>query len=128
MGPIEFKAATTEEELRKIRRLNHRTFAEELGQYAADASGELVDRFHASNSYFLALDGDELIGMIASHSTTPFSIEKRLADPVGMLAPFAAPSEIRMLAIRESTGTAWWREVCSGRSSRMRGTPGGRTC
>jgi hypothetical protein len=34
------------------------TFAEELGQYEVNPEGELVDRYHGLNSYFVAKSGD----------------------------------------------------------------------
>jgi predicted GNAT family N-acyltransferase len=100
MQGLRFKPVTTDDELRQIHQLNHKTFAEELGQYEISASGELIDRFHGSNTYFVAKDGDEVIGMISINSKLPFSIEKRLADPAATLAKFPAPSEIRMLAVK----------------------------
>jgi aspartate aminotransferase-like enzyme len=99
MQDVRFKAVTTDDELQQIHRLNHRTFAEELGQYEINSSGELVDRYNGLNTYFIAKMGSEVIGMISINSTAPFSIEKRLHDPAVTLAAFAAPSEIRMLAI-----------------------------
>jgi len=97
---IVFKPATTAEELRQIHRLNHRTFAEELGQYASNESGVLVDRFDGANRYFVAKSGDAVIGMISINSTAPFSIEKRLPNPAETLTSIPGPSEVRLLAIK----------------------------
>lgn len=100
MKDVVFKPVTTAEELGQVHRLNHRTFAEELGQYEASESGELVDRFHGVNRYFVAKNGDAVIGMISINSTAPFSIEKRLHNPAAMLATIPGPSEVRLLAIK----------------------------
>jgi len=75
-----FKQAETDAEFERIFRLNHQTFVEELQQYSAADSPRLIDKFHDKNWYWIALDGDEVIGMIAAHDRAPFSIESRLAD------------------------------------------------
>jgi len=100
MRDVVFKPATTAEELGQVHRLNHKTFAEELGQYEVSESGALVDRFHGANRYFVAKSGDAVIGMISINSTAPFSIEKRLRNPAAMLRTIPGPSEVRLLAIK----------------------------
>lgn len=101
MRDVVFKAVTTAEELGQVHRLNHRTFAQELGQYEPNESGELVDRFHSGNRYFVAKNGDAVIGMISINSTAPFSIEKRLADARATLTAIPGPTEVRLLAIKD---------------------------
>jgi len=100
MQDVRFKAVTTDDELQQVYRLNHSTFAEELGQYEINSTGELIDRFHGLNTYFVAKSGDEVIGMISINNSPPFSIEKRLSDPAAVMAELVAPSEVRMLAIK----------------------------
>ena len=102
MQNVVFKAATSPSELEQIHRLNHKIFAEELGQYETNSNGELVDRFHSLNRYFVAERNGTVIGMISLNSTAPFSIEKRLGDPAAVLARYPSPCEIRMLAITGS--------------------------
>jgi aspartate aminotransferase-like enzyme/GNAT superfamily N-acetyltransferase len=94
-----FKRADSPAEFDQIHRLNYRTFAEEVGQHAADGSGVLVDRFHSKNTYFIALEQGRLLGMIAVHDEPPFSVSSRLPDP-SILASLSGPLlEVRLLAI-----------------------------
>ena len=88
MRRVTFKPLKTAEELKQVHRLNHKTFAEELGQYEIQESGELADRFHAGNRYFIAKCGEAVVGMISINSTSPFSIEKRLTNAAETLARF----------------------------------------
>ncbi len=73
-------------------------FADELRQYESNSAGVLVDRFHGSNRYFVAMDGRELLGMISFNDDPPFSIEKRLPDR-SVLDGIGRPCEIRLLAV-----------------------------
>ena len=98
MSAIVFKEASDPDEIIQTQRLNHQTFVEELGQYGANPNGILVDRFHASNRYFLALDRDALIGMVSIHCDQPFSIESRLSDRKP-LESLENPCEVRLLAV-----------------------------
>ncbi len=99
MRNVIFKSAISSSDFEQIHRLNHRTFAEELGQYESNEGGELNDRFHGLNRYFIAKSGEVLIGMISLNCTPSFSIEKRLANPEAILAEYSYPGEVRMLAI-----------------------------
>lgn len=95
-----YREAKTEDDFERLRRLNHRTFAEELGQHQPAPDGRLIDRFEARSRYLLALDGDELAGMVSYSMTPPFSIESRLAD-AAILKTLPGPlCEVRLLAIR----------------------------
>ncbi|MGH9160755.1 MAG: GNAT family N-acetyltransferase [Vicinamibacteraceae bacterium] len=79
---LTIKRAETPEELQGLFRLNYRTYVEELGQDARSETGALVDPFHDSSVYFIAKDGQVVVGMAAI--TLPghtFSMEKSLADP-----------------------------------------------
>ena len=93
-----FREATTSDDLLQIDALNHQTFAEELGQHPANASGLLVDRFHHCNRYFIAVRGGEVIGMISAHPGPEFSVAQKLEDPT-VLSRFPNPIEVRLLAI-----------------------------
>jgi predicted N-acetyltransferase YhbS len=87
------------EDFDAIRRLNHRTFAEELGQHAVQPGGLLEDRFESRARYFLALLNGDVIGMICAMHDRPFSVESRLAD-LSVLDAWPEPRvEIRLLAI-----------------------------
>jgi predicted N-acetyltransferase YhbS len=98
-GRYRFKMADHDDELEQIHRLNHRTFAEELGQHAAHVDGRLVDKFHDKNSYFVALCGPRVVGMISIHDRPPFSVEDRLPDPFILYQPGSLPAEVRLLAV-----------------------------
>jgi aspartate aminotransferase-like enzyme len=98
MGDVQFKQAETAEEIEQIHRLNHRIFAEEVGQHAKTRDGRLIDKFHTRNSYFIATRAGELVGMISAHDGPEFSIASRLKD-VNALNVLRAPLEIRLLAI-----------------------------
>src|SRR5260370_17620934 len=74
------KLAETGEEYLGIRRLNHRTFASELGQHETTADELLADRFEHKSRYIITLHDGEVIGMVAIHDQPPFSIVQRLPD------------------------------------------------
>jgi len=95
---IQFKQAETAEEFEQIHRLNHRIFAEEVGQHERTSDRRLVDKFHSRNRYFIARRGHELVGMISAHAGPEFSIASRLEHP-SVLRALRAPLEIRLLAI-----------------------------
>ncbi|HWG18976.1 MAG TPA: aminotransferase class V-fold PLP-dependent enzyme [Terracidiphilus sp.] len=98
MSEIQFREAETAHEFEQIHRLNHRVFAEEIGQHGETADGHLVDRFHASNRYFIAVEAGEVVGMVSAHADAEFSVASRLPDP-SVLRRFRAPLEVRLLAI-----------------------------
>ena len=94
-----FKLAETEEEYRAIRRLNHQTFASELGQHETTPEASLADRFEDKSRYIIAMRGDAVIGMVAIHDQPPFSIEQRLADASTLDRIPGRKLEVRLLAI-----------------------------
>jgi hypothetical protein len=93
-----FKQAETEAEFEQIFRLNHSVFAAELGQYTAESSERLVDKFHDKNQYVIALEADRVVAMIAIHTQPPYSVAEKLADP-RVLDALGSLAEIRLLAI-----------------------------
>lgn len=97
-----FKLADSPEEFEQIHRLNYRTFAEEVGQYHADGSGVLVDRFHGKNRYFIALENGSVVGMVAANDQPPFSVESRLTDPATLRSLRGPLLEVRLLALEPS--------------------------
>jgi aspartate aminotransferase-like enzyme/N-acyl-L-homoserine lactone synthetase len=98
MTGIQFKEAETSFEIEQIHRLNHRVFAEEIGQHPRTPDGHLVDRFHDHNRYFIALKDGALVGMVSVHDGPDFSIASRLHDAT-ILRDLRAPLEVRLLAI-----------------------------
>ncbi len=98
-GRYTFKLARTPAEFAQLHRLNHRTFVHEIPQHADPGGGMLVDRFHAKNSYFIALCGARVVGMVAVHDKPPFSVAARLPDPRRLDRLRGPLLEVRLLAI-----------------------------
>jgi aspartate aminotransferase-like enzyme len=99
-GRYQYKAASTGAEIEQIHRLNHETFVDEIGQFQATGDGRLVDKFHDKNTYFVALQGDEVVGMVAVHDQPPFSIAARLSNPGELDRLGDRLIEVRLLAVR----------------------------
>ena len=99
MTGMQFKQAETPDEIEQIHRLNHRIFAEEVGQHSRTPDGRLIDRFHNQNRYFIACKGVSVVGMISVHDGPDFSIASRLED-LTVITELRAPLEIRLLAIQ----------------------------
>src|SRR5258708_14941596 len=92
------KLAETDQEYLGIRRLNHRTFASELGQHETTADELLADRFEPKRRYIIALRDSEVIGMVAIHDQPALSMAQRLPD-ASLLDRIAGKKlEIRLLA------------------------------
>ena len=98
MARLLFKEAQGAQEIQQIHALNHRVFAEEIGQHQSCPSGLLIDRFHARNRYFIAARDGLIVGMISVHPGPEFSVTRRLPDPA-ILADLPRPLEVRLLAI-----------------------------
>jgi predicted N-acetyltransferase YhbS len=93
------KLAETEQEYLGIRRLNHQTFAEELGQHETAADELLVDRFEHKSRYLIATHAGAVVGMVAIHDQPPFSISQRLPDASLLERLPGRKLEVRLLAI-----------------------------
>ena len=98
MTEIQFKVAESSEEIEQIHRLNHRIFAEEIGQHEQTSDGLLVDKFHTRNRYFIAQRDGSIVGMVSVHAGPDFSIASRLQDK-SILGRMRAPLEVRLLAL-----------------------------
>ncbi len=94
-----FKIAATAAEFEAIHRLNYRTFVEEIPQHPANAERRLVDRFHAQNTYLIALADTQLVGMMALRTQRPFSLDEKLPDLDAYLPTAGRIGEVRLLAI-----------------------------
>ena len=57
---LKFKIAEHDWEFEAIHRLNYKTFVEEIPQHARNADERLIDKFHAENTYAIALEGERL--------------------------------------------------------------------
>lgn len=99
VGRYLFKRAETPDEFEQIHRLNYRTFVHELGQHADNGQGLLIDKYHAKNTYFIAVSEGRVVGMLSVHDEPPFSIESRLPDPTILKKPGMRLLEVRLLAI-----------------------------
>src|ERR1700741_854821 len=96
---IVYKVAGEPREFEMIHALNYRTFVEEIPQHAANGERRLVDRFHAENTYVIALDGDQLAAMVAIRGERPFSLDEKLPDLARYLPHARRLCEIRLLAL-----------------------------
>jgi aspartate aminotransferase-like enzyme len=96
---LTFKIATEDWELDKVQELNYRTFVEEIPQHTRNPTGRLVDKFHTENTYFICLDGEQLVGMVALRGKRPFSLDAKLPDLDTHLPPDRAPCEVRLLSV-----------------------------
>ncbi|MEK8130775.1 GNAT family N-acetyltransferase [Paenibacillus filicis] len=98
--PIVYRLAETQGDMEQIFRLNYKTFVEEIPQHAPHEDRVLVDRFHAENTYVIAVDGERLAGMLAVRDRRPFSLDTKVTD-LEELLPFRPKHmiEIRLLAI-----------------------------
>jgi aspartate aminotransferase-like enzyme/GNAT superfamily N-acetyltransferase len=105
--PWVFKIADQPDEMEAIHRLNHRTFAEEIPQHESREDGRLVDKFHDTNLYCIALKEGTLAGMVALRTERPFSLEAKLPDLDTYLTPGRRYCEVRLLTVeKEHRGTA----------------------
>ncbi|MBY0572698.1 MAG: aminotransferase class V-fold PLP-dependent enzyme [Undibacterium sp.] len=98
---IRYKMAEESHEFEQIHQLNYRTFVEEIPQHSSNAGRRLVDRFHLENRYFIALDDDQVVGMIALRANRPFSLDGKIPGLEQYLPETTGQSlcEIRLLAI-----------------------------
>jgi aspartate aminotransferase-like enzyme/GNAT superfamily N-acetyltransferase len=97
-----FKLATTPDEFEQIHRLNYLTFVEEIPQHAPSADGRLVDKFHAENTYGIAVRGGRVIGMIAARRRRPFSLDSKINNLDAVIPSGSRPVEMRLLAVHPS--------------------------
>jgi predicted N-acetyltransferase YhbS len=99
LGKYHFKRAETADEIEQIHRLNYRTFVEEIPQHTAQEPGRLVDKFHAKNTYFVAMTEGSVVGMVCFHDQPPYSVASRLVDPTILEHPPLRRMEVRLLAV-----------------------------
>src|SRR6266576_439971 len=94
--------ASEESEFEQVFRLNYKTFVEEIPQHPPNPEKRLVDRFHHENAYLIALDADQLIGMMAVRDQRPFSLDEKLGNIDRYLPPGRKICEIRLLSVLPS--------------------------
>lgn len=100
--PLRFKIADESSEFDQVHRLNYDTFVEEIPQHAPNAERRLVDKFHGENTYLLATDGSQVVGMLAVRGARPFSLDLKLGGVDGYLPAGRRPCELRLLAVLPS--------------------------
>jgi aspartate aminotransferase-like enzyme/GNAT superfamily N-acetyltransferase len=96
----QFKFACEDVEFEQIHRLNYAAFVEEIPQHAPNPEQRLVDQFHAENTYAIALEGQQVVAMLALRSNRPFSLDRKLASLASYLPPHRSLCEIRLLYVQ----------------------------
>ncbi len=99
---LQVKLATEEWEFEAIHRLNYRTFVEEIPQHAPNPEGRLVDRFHADNTYVIAHQDRQVVGMLALRKQRPFSLDSKVNKLDRYLPAGGRPVEVRLLAVESA--------------------------
>jgi len=94
-----FKVASEPSEFEQIHRLNYQTFVEEIPQHPPSPSRSLVDKFHAENTYVIAVGPHGLAAMVAVRDQRPFSLDAKIEQLDAYLPPHRALVEVRLLAI-----------------------------
>src|SRR4030095_3269878 len=97
-----FKIASEESEFEQVFRLNYKTFVEEIPQHPPNPEKRLVDRCHHENAYRIALDAEEVIGMMAVRDKRPFSLDEKLGNIDRYLPPGRKICEVRLLSVLPS--------------------------
>ena len=80
--------------------LKYEAFVEEIPQHAPNSSKRLVDRFHSQNTYLIARDGTDVVGMLAIRAERPFSLDGKLKDVDEYLPAHRSLCEVRLLCVR----------------------------
>ena len=98
---LRFKIATEDSEFEAIHRLNYKTFVEEIPQHQRNPDERLVDKFHAENTYAIAVVGEQLIGMVAGRAKRPFSLDSKLPNLDSHLPAGRKALEVRLLSVEK---------------------------
>jgi aspartate aminotransferase-like enzyme/GNAT superfamily N-acetyltransferase len=99
-SPLRFKIADDPAEFEQIFQLGYDTFVEEIPQHAPNGHKRHVDRFHDQNTYIVARQGDDVVGMIALRGERPFSLDQKLDNLDEYLPSGRRVCELRLLAVR----------------------------
>jgi GNAT superfamily N-acetyltransferase len=89
----------TDADFESIHRLNYETFVEEIPQHPQNDERRLVDRFHAENTYVVAMAEDHLVGMVCGRCARPFSLDLKVENLDRWLPGHEKAVEIRLLAV-----------------------------
>jgi aspartate aminotransferase-like enzyme len=101
LAAVRFELATPRD-FDAIRRLNHRTFAEEIPQHPVHDDRRLVDRFERDSVFIVARAGTGLVGMLSVRPERPFSLEAKLPEFERFLPPGRRICEVRLLSVEPS--------------------------
>ncbi|MGM0863301.1 MAG: aminotransferase class V-fold PLP-dependent enzyme [Bacillota bacterium] len=99
---LQYKIASESNEFQQIYTLNYQTFVEEIPQHEGNPERKLIDKFHDENTYVIAKDEAEVVGMIAVRAKRPFSLDLKLKNLKEYLPADAVPCEIRLLSVKEA--------------------------
>jgi aspartate aminotransferase-like enzyme/GNAT superfamily N-acetyltransferase len=97
---LTFKIASEPDELEQIYKLNYRTFVEEIPQHRQNENGSLIDKFDNENTYIVAKNEDEVVGMVAVRANRPFSLDLKVNDLDRYMPHSANPCEVRLLSVK----------------------------
>ena len=99
------KNATEEWEFEQIFKLNYSTFVEEIPQHPTNEEKKLKDKFHEVSEYVIAINQNEVLGMICINDKRPFSLDKKIDNLEQYLPEAKSICEIRLLSVkREARG------------------------
>jgi len=97
-----FKIADKPWEFNEIKKLNYKTFVEEIPQHKAKTPGILTDKFHNENTYIICATEGELLGMLAVRAKRPFSLDHKMDDLDSYLPADRRMCEVRLLATQKN--------------------------
>ncbi|MBM7583521.1 aspartate aminotransferase-like enzyme/N-acyl-L-homoserine lactone synthetase [Bacillus pakistanensis] len=98
---LTYKIASEPDELGQIYKLNYQTFVEEIPQHGQNENGHLVDKFDDENTYIIAKNESEVVGMVAVRANRPFSLDQKVNDLDRYMPPLANPCEVRLLSVKK---------------------------
>jgi aspartate aminotransferase-like enzyme len=96
-----FKIADDPNELQQVNQLNYKTFVNEIPQHEENEEKLLVDKFHDENTYIIAKNHEEIVGMIALRAKRPFSLDHKLQDLDQYIPSGSIPCEVRLLSVKD---------------------------
>jgi aspartate aminotransferase-like enzyme len=99
---VQFRIASEPSEFEQLFRLAYETFVEEIPQHPPNPARRHVDRFHDENTYLIAVEAGELVGMLAVRGQRPFSLDEKLGSVDPYLPEGRRVCELRLLAVRPS--------------------------
>ncbi|CAA6812949.1 MAG: Aminotransferase class V-fold PLP-dependent enzyme [uncultured Sulfurovum sp.] len=112
MKNIIIKKATPKD-FEEIFKFNYQIFTEEIGQYAKNREGMKIDKFHDKNHYFIAVKDLKVIGLLAIHCQSPYSVEEKCEDFYGTIKKDSNIVEIRLFSVSKEYRKSFlsWRLV-----------------